>query len=139
MYGAYKESRALGMKAPLAACFVRDGTLYFLLLLAIAVAYLVTLFVSHAFEVSDLSSVMSPLLLSRFMMSLRLAGREDLNTSEVGSTSVLLSLGVPTAANSASSCVFANVGGQLVFLGGDEDDDEDDDEGALGAIAPQDV
>lgn len=110
----YHQIQATGIKSPLTTCLLHDGTVFFLVLLILNTTEMMAWYISSASNVAQIAVVMSPLLVSRFMMRLRLATRnEHLTTTDMGTL-------VP-----GQSVVFANAGAPLDF---NDDTSWDDDE-----------
>ncbi|EKM56349.1 uncharacterized protein PHACADRAFT_193966 [Phanerochaete carnosa HHB-10118-sp] len=72
----WRNARCLKMRASLTTCLLRDGTTYFIALLALNIAQLLTYNVSYT-EIAIVSAMVTalpPVLLSRFIINLRTAG-----------------------------------------------------------------
>lgn len=79
-----RKANKLGMSVPLSSMLFRDGTAYFLLLLAINVLELCTNLSEAGEGVAHLATVMPPILINRFLLNLRQLSEP--NTSSEGLT-----------------------------------------------------
>ncbi|EKM50273.1 uncharacterized protein PHACADRAFT_201113 [Phanerochaete carnosa HHB-10118-sp] len=110
-FGHWMNARRLNMRVSLATCLLRDGTIYFIVLLAINMTQLLTFnFSAEASLVGPLVTTLPPLLISRFMINLRAAG------SPMSDHSVHISdqqQGQPTLQFGRSGDRLGNCGGTL--------------------------
>ncbi|KIP06490.1 hypothetical protein PHLGIDRAFT_106964 [Phlebiopsis gigantea 11061_1 CR5-6] len=76
----WRRSQRLGLSLSISTCLLRDGTVYFVLLLAINVVQIVT-FNSTAAPLGPFITEAPPILMCRFIMNLRQAGNVESPTS----------------------------------------------------------
>lgn len=86
-YQQVRESRRLGISLPLSICLIRDGTVYFLCLLAVNIAEVVTYKPHVGTPAAILTSNLPPILINRFILNLRQAESPRPSTHESGGPS----------------------------------------------------
>ncbi|EKM57611.1 uncharacterized protein PHACADRAFT_206502 [Phanerochaete carnosa HHB-10118-sp] len=123
-YRQYREARSLGIKSPLAIRLIHDGTVYFLILLVLNISQIVSFFFADVSIVNSFANAMSPILVCRFMMNLRLVNRGGPTTSEASSSQQLASLRMPTFNDGTAPSFMTNMGEPLYY---DQNDMGDDD------------
>ncbi|EKM57671.1 uncharacterized protein PHACADRAFT_206550 [Phanerochaete carnosa HHB-10118-sp] len=80
--GTFRTARRLNVSAGIVSCLLRDGTIYFFILLVLNIAQLLTR-VGIVSPIAALVDVMPPLLISRFILNLRHAVHQsDGNAAE---------------------------------------------------------
>ncbi|EKM57631.1 uncharacterized protein PHACADRAFT_192772 [Phanerochaete carnosa HHB-10118-sp] len=83
-FGHWRRARRLNLRVSLTACLLRDGTFYFVTLLAIGVVQLVTAnFPPDLTLVGAFVTTLPLVLINRFMINLRAVDLEPLDYSEV--------------------------------------------------------
>ncbi|EKM57621.1 uncharacterized protein PHACADRAFT_206512 [Phanerochaete carnosa HHB-10118-sp] len=76
-FGHWRSARSVNIRVPLTTCLLRDGTLYFMSLLAINIAQLLTYnFPAGTSAVSAFITILPLLLVNRFMINLRTVNSE---------------------------------------------------------------
>ncbi|OBZ66405.1 hypothetical protein A0H81_13649 [Grifola frondosa] len=121
--GIQRETWSLGIRTPLTTLLLRDGSIYFLLLCAFAVADLITRLVPSNNSLVGISSVftpaVTPILITRFILNLRQVGLADISSDREGTVT-----GLPTL-QFAGSRLIGNLGCQLSHGPSARDDDLD--------------
>ncbi|GJE88865.1 hypothetical protein PsYK624_049520 [Phanerochaete sordida] len=117
-FSQWRESRRLGLSKSITESLIRDGTIYFLLLLGVNLAQILTYNLTFA-PVNLLIAVMPSLLVSRFLLNLRQVAENPSPLTSDGIDTVALSQFSAPRFNVADS-VFGNLG-EPIGLGEDSE------------------
>ncbi|EKM57575.1 uncharacterized protein PHACADRAFT_192722 [Phanerochaete carnosa HHB-10118-sp] len=120
----YREAKLLNIKSPLATCLIRDGTIYFFILLVLNASQILSFYLTSISIVTAFTSTLPQMLICRFMMNLRLLNLGSSTSSEVGMSQQLASLRTLVFNNDAPPSFMGNMGEPLDY---DQDVSEDDD------------
>ncbi|THH00331.1 hypothetical protein EW026_g2163 [Hermanssonia centrifuga] len=120
------EAIRVGVRAPLSALLLRDGTVYFFALLAMNIAVVLVNTVPSlqtASPVSDIIPVLTPILISRFLLNLRQLGEPESETQ----SSLNLRFSTPGFRVPTSTILVETMGADLDHDTAEEVDDEAED------------
>ncbi|EKM48267.1 uncharacterized protein PHACADRAFT_214876 [Phanerochaete carnosa HHB-10118-sp] len=82
-FGRWKQARRLNAEVSLTACFLRDGTIFFIALVAMNIAQLLTFdFSADLSPMSSFISTLPPVLINRFLINLRTVDSEALDIND---------------------------------------------------------
>ncbi|EKM50266.1 uncharacterized protein PHACADRAFT_201110 [Phanerochaete carnosa HHB-10118-sp] len=128
-FGHWKNARRLKMKVSLTTCLLRDGTMYFIALLAVNIAQILTYDSSGGISPMTMFVASLPsLFINRFIINLRAAGSETSDYSlHIGGRQQ----GQSTLQFRRQTDRLGNIGGTLQDVWGDEPCDEEDDAGRV--------
>ncbi|EKM56644.1 uncharacterized protein PHACADRAFT_194236 [Phanerochaete carnosa HHB-10118-sp] len=125
-FGHWKGARRLDITVPLTTCLLRDGTFYFIALLATNIAQLLTF--DPADPMSALIKTLPLILINRFMINLRAASQE---TTDCSVCIADLQQAQSTLQFRRSTSRLGNIGGTLRDAWDDESWNQEDDSAAV--------
>ncbi|EKM50244.1 uncharacterized protein PHACADRAFT_201084 [Phanerochaete carnosa HHB-10118-sp] len=129
-FGQWRETRRLNMKVPLTRCLLRDGTIYFMALLAINITQILTYnFSTNISLVGTLKTTLPSVLINRFIINLRAAGSEPPDHS-LRISDQQQGQSIPQLRRHTDR--LGNIVGTLQDVWGDEPCDEDADAAVVG-------
>ncbi|EKM57679.1 uncharacterized protein PHACADRAFT_206559 [Phanerochaete carnosa HHB-10118-sp] len=80
-FGNWRRARSVNAQVSLATCLLRDGTIYFIALLAVNIAQILTYNSAIVTPAAEFVEILPQILIHRFMINLRTVDREVLNCS----------------------------------------------------------
>ncbi|THG94501.1 hypothetical protein EW026_g6979 [Hermanssonia centrifuga] len=131
------EGARIGMRTPLSTMLLRDGTIYFAVLLMMNIALVVILTVpSFQFfgVVSTVIGTLQPILISRFLLNLRQVGSPENDSQEAFNSQ----FSVPGFCVPTMESIIGNMGENLDH-GGPTEEVEDEVENISGSVQAEDV